>query len=64
MAGIASLNFSITSAPNPSIKKSNSRPNGDGPTVNWSSAVVKPKAENIDGVICDKCTYISSHYIG
>jgi hypothetical protein len=64
IAGIASPYFSITSAPKPSIRNKSSRPLGDGPTLKWSSAVVSPKDEKIDGVIWDKCTFISSHYIG
>jgi hypothetical protein len=53
--------FSRTSNPNPSMRKRSSRPIGETPTFNSSAAVSNPREENIDGVIWDKCTWISSH---
>ena len=64
IVGMASAYFSITSAPKPSIRNRSSRPLGEGPIAKRSSEVDSPKDVKIEGVIWDKCTFISSHYIG
>jgi hypothetical protein len=64
IVGMASPYFSMTFAPKPSIRKRSSRPLGEGPIARRSSEVDSPKDVKIDGVIWDKCTFISSHYIG
>jgi hypothetical protein len=64
IVGKASEYFSMASAPKPSMRKRSSRPLGEGPIAKRSSEVDSPKDVKIDGVIWDKCTFISSHYIG
>ena len=53
--------FSNASAPKPSMRKRSSRPDGDCPALIESAALASPNEEKIDGMICDKCTEVSSH---